>query len=74
MFTLLKLLLVGLVGLVALGVVLSAVSLVIGVTFGIATFLLFKVAPVVLIGYVILRFIAPKRKQLSAADQKWLES
>ena len=42
--------------------------------FGLASFLLFKVAPIALLGYVVLRLIAPrKRKELSEADRKWLE-
>ena len=34
----------------------------------------FQVLPLVLVGYVVVRFLAPKQKQLSAEDRKWLES
>lgn len=72
--SLLTLFVVGLVALVAVGVVLSIIGAVLGVAFGLAGFLLFKVAPVVLIGYVVMRFLAPKQKRLSAEDRRWLES
>jgi len=72
--SLLTLFVVGLVALVAVGVVLSIIGAVLGVAFGLAGFLLFKVAPVVLVGYVVMRFLAPKQKRLSAEDRRWLES
>jgi hypothetical protein len=68
--TLLTLFLMGLVGLV----ILAIIGTVLGIAVGLATFLLFKVAPIVLIGYLVLRFLAPRPKQLSAEDRKWLES
>jgi hypothetical protein len=68
--SLLTLLLIGIVALVAL----SVVGAVLGLAFGLITFLLFKVAPIMLVGYVALRLLKPKPKQLSAEDQKWLES
>jgi uncharacterized membrane protein len=68
--SLLAWLIVGFVGLVVIGVVLS----IIGVMVGLAFTLLFKVAPILLVGYIIMRLFAPKRKQLSADDQRWLES
>lgn len=70
MSSLLTFLLVGLVALVVVGVALS----VIGAALGLAAFLLFKVAPILLIGYIVVRLLKPKRKQLSEADRKWLES
>ena len=72
--TLLTFFVVGLVAIIALGIVLSIIGAIFGLAFGLAGFLLFKVAPIVLLGYVIVRFIAPKRKQLSDADRRWLES
>lgn len=72
--SLLTLFVVGLVALVAVGIVLSIIGAVLGVAFGLAGFLLFKVAPVVLVGYVVMRFLAPKQKRLSAEDRRWLES
>ncbi len=68
--SLLTFLLVGLVALVVVGVALS----VIGAALGLAAFLLFKVAPVVLIGYVVVRLLRPRHKRLSEADKRWLES
>lgn len=65
---------VGLIALVVISIVLSLVGAVFGLFFGLAGFLLFKVAPVLLLGYVIVRFLAPRRSRLSAADREWLES
>jgi uncharacterized membrane protein len=72
--SLLTFLVVGLIALVVISVVLSLIGAVFGLFFGLAGFLLFKVAPVLLLGYVIVRFLAPRRSRLSAADRKWLES
>jgi hypothetical protein len=63
---LLTLFIVGIVSLMVLSVVFAVV--------GIAVGLLFKIIPVLLVGYVVLRLIGPKRRQLSAEDRKWLES
>ncbi|MEX0907007.1 MAG: hypothetical protein WD054_01655 [Gemmatimonadota bacterium] len=68
--SLLTMLVVGFVALVAIGIVLSIVGALVGVAFT----LLFKVAPILLVGYVVLRLLAPKQKRLSAEDRKWLES
>ena len=67
-------LLVGFVAVLVIGVVLSVIGAVFGLAIGLAGFLLFKVAPLVLIGYVLVRLLTPKRKQLSDSDRKWLES
>ncbi len=72
--SLLTFLVVGLIALVVISIVLSIVGAVFGLFFGLAGFLLFKVAPVVLLGYVLVRFLAPRRSRLSAADREWLES
>lgn len=72
--SLLTFLVVGLIALVVISIVLSLIGTVFGLFFGLAGFLLFKVAPVLLLGYVIVRFLAPRRSRLSAADRKWLES
>lgn len=64
--SLLTYLIVGFLAIVVLGVTLSAVGLAIG--------LLLKVLPLLLIGYVAVRFFGPKRKQISEEDRKWLES
>ena len=66
---------VGLVTLVVAGVVLSILGTVLSLGFGLATFLLFKVAPILFVGWVVLKVI-DKRKgggSLSAADRRWLE-
>ena len=62
---------VGLITLIVAGVVLS----VIGMALGLAGFLLFKVAPILLVGWVVVKLIEKKRGHgaLSDADRKWLE-
>lgn len=68
---------VGLVALVAAGLVLAVLGVVFSVfsaALALAGFLLFKVAPILLVGYLVVRFLAPKHKRLAAAERKWLES
>ena len=65
---------VGLLALVVISIVLAIIGAIFGLFFGLAGFLLFKVAPVLLVGYLIVRFLAPRRSRLSAADRRWLES
>jgi uncharacterized membrane protein len=72
--SLLTFFLVGLVGLVVISVVLAVVGAIFGLALGLVGVLLFKVLPIMLVGYVILRLLAPKRRRLSKADQEWLES
>jgi hypothetical protein len=67
--TLLTLFIVGLVAVVLLGLVLSLL----GAAVGLAFTLLFKVAPIILIGYLVIRFLSPKKKA-SAEDEEWLET
>ena len=50
--TLLTLFAVGLVSLVVVGVVLTVVGAVFSIGFGIASFLLFKIAPIVFVGWL----------------------
>jgi hypothetical protein len=67
---------VGLVTLIVAGVVLSIVGTVFSLTFGLATFLLFKVAPILLVGWIAVKLFEKARgggDTLSAADRKWLE-
>jgi hypothetical protein len=73
--TLLTLFAVGLIAILVLGVVLSIVGIVFSLALGIATFLLFKVAPIVLVGWLVLKLFDRKksRGQISPADQAWLE-
>ena len=74
MGTILTFLAVGLVTLVAAGVVLSIVGTLFSLTFGLASFLLFKVAPIMFVGWVVLKLIdrASGKRRLSVEDQKWL--
>lgn len=63
--TLLTLFIVGIVALMVLSIV--------GAVLGLAVGLLFKVLPILLVGYVVIRLLAPKHKKLSAEDRAWLE-
>lgn len=65
--------LVGLATLVVASIVLAILGAVFSVALTVAGFLLFKVAPIMLIGYLVVRFLAPKHKRLSAAERRWLE-
>ena len=75
MGTILTFLAVGLVTLIAAGVVISILGAVLGLTFGLAQFLLFKVAPVMFIGWLALKLFdkARGKKRISSADQRWLD-
>ncbi len=66
---------VGFATLIVAGIVLSVVGVVFSLTIGLATFLLFKVAPILLVGWVVMKVIekARGRGSLSSADRKWLE-
>ena len=56
--TLLTFLAVGIVSIVAVWIVLSVVGALLGITVGIASFLLFKVAPVMFLGWAALKLWA----------------
>lgn len=73
--TILTFLAVGLLTLIVAGIVLSIVGTVFSLTFGLATFLLFKVAPILLVGWVVVKVVEKVRggDSLSDADRKWLE-
>lgn len=73
--TLLTFFAVGLITLVVAGVVLSVVGTFIGLTGALVSFLLFKVAPVLLVGWVVLKLLDRRKRsgELSAADRRWLE-
>ena len=75
MGTLLTFLAVGLVTLIAAGVVISVVGAILGLTFGLAQFLLFKVAPIMFLGWLGLKLLdkVRGRRRISAADQRWLD-
>lgn len=72
--SILTLFVVGLIALVGVVVVLALVGAAFALALGLAKFLLFTVAPIALIGYVVLRFFAPRDRRLTEADRKWLES
>ena len=75
MGTLLTILAVGLVTLIVAGIVLSIVVTAFALAWSAAMFLLFKVAPVLLVGWIVLKVVEKaKGPTLSAADRKWLES
>lgn len=73
--TLLTFFAVGLVTLIVAGIVLSIVGTVFSLTFGLATFLLFKVAPILAIGWIAVKVFEKVRgtDSLSSSDRKWLE-
>ncbi len=72
--TLLTFFAVGLVTLVVAGIALSIIGTVLSLGLGLAAFLLFKVAPILLVGWVVLKVIDKRRGgRLSAADRRWLE-
>ena len=66
---------VGLITLVAAGIVLSIIGVVFSITIGLTSFLLFKVAPILLVGWIAVKIIqkAGGGGTLSDADRKWLE-
>lgn len=73
--TLLTFFAVGLVTLVVVAVVLSVVGAVFSLAFGLAGFLLLKVAPIVFVGWLVLKFLDRRKPagELSPADREWLE-
>ena len=73
--TLLTFFAVGLATLIMAGIVLSILGTILSIGFGLATFLLFKVAPVLLVGWVVLKVIDKRSGggSLSASDRRWLE-
>ncbi len=63
-----------LITLVVAGVVLGIVSVVFSLTFGLVSFLLFKVAPILFVGWIAVKVFEKLRggSSLSDADRKWL--
>ena len=73
--TLLTFFAVGLVTLVVAGVALAVLGTMLSLGLGLAAFLLFKVAPILLVGWVVLKVVERRRGgSISAADQRWLNS
>ena len=64
-----------LITLVVAGIVLSVVSIVFSLTFGLVSFLLFKVAPILLVGWIVVKVFQKVSggSSLSDSDRKWLE-
>jgi len=73
--TLLTFFSVALMTLIVASVVLSIVGTLFSLTVSLVFFLLFKVAPVLLVGWVAVKIFEKMRggSSLSAADRKWLE-
>ncbi|MDH5588698.1 MAG: hypothetical protein OEZ65_00980 [Gemmatimonadota bacterium] len=73
--TLLTFFAVGLVTLLVAGVVLSVIGTVFSLTLGLAGFLVFKVAPILLVGWIVMKVIDRRKGggSLSTADRKWLD-
>jgi hypothetical protein len=71
---LLALLVMGVVGVIAITVVFALLGLV-SMVFGGVAFLLFKVVPLLLIGWVVVKLVNRTRSpgRISAADQRWLD-
>ena len=66
---------VGVATLVVAGIVLAVVGAAFSLTIGLASFLLFKVAPILLVGWVVVKVIEKSRGggALTDADRKWLD-
>jgi len=75
MGTLLTFLAVGLVTIIAAGIVLSIVGAVFSLSISLVGFLLTKVAPIMFLGWAALKIFDRVRgkKSISTADHKWLD-
>ncbi|HEX6926172.1 MAG TPA: hypothetical protein VF167_12195 [Longimicrobiaceae bacterium] len=72
----LTLLAIGLVGVVALWMIFTVLGFVFSLVFGGIAFLLFKVLPLLVVGWLVLKLVGRSRchhHRLSASDQKWLD-
>ncbi|MGK7310810.1 MAG: hypothetical protein ACN0LA_01100 [Candidatus Longimicrobiales bacterium M2_2A_002] len=67
-------LIIGLIVVVGVSIGLAVLGAVFGLALGLAKFLLFTVGPILLVGYVVMRLLAPRSKRLSKAERDWLES
>lgn len=74
--TLLTFFAVGLVALVAISIVLAVVGTVFSLAFSLVGFLLFKVAPFLLLGWIVLKVVDRVRRKpaLTPGDREWLEN
>lgn len=75
MTALLTLLALGIAAMVAFGVIFVLFGVVFSLAFGVVGFLLFKVAPILLVGWIVLKVIERSRSPagISAADRRWLD-
>jgi len=66
---------VGLITIVVAGIALGIVGAVFSLTIGLTSFLLFKVAPILLIGWIVVKVFEKSRGggSLSEADRRWLD-
>jgi hypothetical protein len=74
--TLVTLFAVGLITILVAGVLLSVLGVVFSLTLGVASVLLFKIAPIVFVGWLVVKLFDRKKTtdRLSAADRAWLDS
>jgi hypothetical protein len=72
--SLLTFLIVGILAVLGVSIALAVVGALFGLAIGLVKFLLFTVGPILLIGYVVVRLLAPRSRRLSQADRDWLES
>ncbi len=73
--TLLTFFAVGLAALIVAGIVLSVVGSIVGLVGSLAAFLLFKVAPILFMGWLVVKILDRRStRKLTAADRRWLES
>ena len=72
--TLLTFFAVGVATLIAAGLVFSLLGVLFSLSFGLAKLLLFKIAPVMLVGWVVLKLVdrAKTRSFKSSSDSRWL--
>jgi len=74
--TLLTFFAVGLITIVLAGVALAVLGTVLSIGLGLASFLLFKIGPILLVGWIVMKLFerrGRKRGYLSASDRRWLE-
>jgi len=65
---------VGIATIVVASIVLAVIGTVFGILGSLVSLLLFKVAPVLIVGWVVLKLLDRKSGgSLSAADRKWLD-
>lgn len=67
-------LVVGLLVIIGVSLGLAVLGTVFGLALALAKFLLFGVGPILLVGYVVVRLLAPRSRRLSGSDQDWLEN